>query len=223
MTKDGRAAMQVLPDVARHDNEFLRRFALGGPERRSRMRPARRSPPGPSGDSDRGGLPAGRGLFRRRHRPAPGVGVAADRDVVLTMLPVLLSGLLTFATCAVFDLPLNFANIIALPLAVRRGRRLQHLFRDGLARGRDGDAEVEPDARRGLQRAHDRQRLRRALALDPSRHRQHGPAADDLAGLGASGHAPVPAGPARPFATEQALVLSGDPPFDGALRLLRVR
>jgi hypothetical protein len=38
------------------------------------------------------------------------------RDVVLTMLPVLLSGLLTFATCGVLDLPLNFANIIALPL-----------------------------------------------------------------------------------------------------------
>jgi uncharacterized protein len=37
-------------------------------------------------------------------------------DVVLTMLPVLLSGLLTFASTAVLDLPLNFANIIALPL-----------------------------------------------------------------------------------------------------------
>jgi hopanoid biosynthesis associated RND transporter like protein HpnN len=38
------------------------------------------------------------------------------RDVVLTMIPVLLSGLLTLATCAALDLPLNFANIIALPL-----------------------------------------------------------------------------------------------------------
>ncbi len=38
------------------------------------------------------------------------------RDVVLTMLPVVLSGLLTFATCAALDLPLNFTNIIALPL-----------------------------------------------------------------------------------------------------------
>ena len=38
------------------------------------------------------------------------------RDVMLTMLPVLLSGLLTFALCGVLDLPLNFANIIALPL-----------------------------------------------------------------------------------------------------------
>ncbi|UFN51482.1 MMPL family transporter [Roseomonas sp. OT10] len=38
------------------------------------------------------------------------------RDVVLTMLPVLLSGVLTLASCALLDWPLNFANIIALPL-----------------------------------------------------------------------------------------------------------
>src|SRR6185503_19463522 len=38
------------------------------------------------------------------------------RDVILTLIPVMLSGLLTFATCAALDLPLNFANIIALPL-----------------------------------------------------------------------------------------------------------
>ncbi len=37
-------------------------------------------------------------------------------DVMLTMAPIVLSGLLTFATCGVLDLPLNFANIIALPL-----------------------------------------------------------------------------------------------------------
>ena len=35
---------------------------------------------------------------------------------MLTMAPVLLSGLLTFATCAILNLTLNFANIIALPL-----------------------------------------------------------------------------------------------------------
>ena len=44
------------------------------------------------------------------------VALRRVRDVVLTMLPVLLSGLLTFATCGVFHLPLNFTNIIALPL-----------------------------------------------------------------------------------------------------------
>ena len=42
-------------------------------------------------------------------------------DVTLAMLPVLLSGLLTLATCAALDLPLNFANIIALPLLFGMG------------------------------------------------------------------------------------------------------
>jgi uncharacterized protein len=43
------------------------------------------------------------------------------RDVVLTMLPVLLSAVLTLATCVVLDLPLNYANIIALPLLIGMG------------------------------------------------------------------------------------------------------
>jgi hopanoid biosynthesis associated RND transporter like protein HpnN len=43
------------------------------------------------------------------------------RDVLLTMLPVLLSAVLTLASCVIFDLPLNFANIIALPLLLGIG------------------------------------------------------------------------------------------------------
>jgi len=38
------------------------------------------------------------------------------RDVLLTLAPILLSGLLTMATCVITGLSLNFANIIALPL-----------------------------------------------------------------------------------------------------------
>jgi hopanoid biosynthesis associated RND transporter like protein HpnN len=38
------------------------------------------------------------------------------QDVVLTVLPLLLTGILTFASCVILDLPLNFANIIVLPL-----------------------------------------------------------------------------------------------------------
>jgi predicted RND superfamily exporter protein len=37
-------------------------------------------------------------------------------DVVTTLLPLLLSALLTLATCVLADLPLTFENIIALPL-----------------------------------------------------------------------------------------------------------
>ncbi len=38
------------------------------------------------------------------------------RDVILTMIPILLTGLLTLATCALVGQPLNYANIIAFPL-----------------------------------------------------------------------------------------------------------
>jgi hopanoid biosynthesis associated RND transporter like protein HpnN len=38
------------------------------------------------------------------------------RDVVYTVLPVMLTGLLTLGTCVIVGQPINFANIIALPL-----------------------------------------------------------------------------------------------------------
>jgi predicted RND superfamily exporter protein len=38
------------------------------------------------------------------------------RDVLLTLVPLLLAGLLTLGTCVVTGQPINFANIIALPL-----------------------------------------------------------------------------------------------------------
>ncbi|HKT54797.1 MAG TPA: hypothetical protein VJP88_10120, partial [Caulobacteraceae bacterium] len=38
------------------------------------------------------------------------------RDVAITMAPILLTGLLTLGTCVLINQPLNFANIIALPL-----------------------------------------------------------------------------------------------------------
>ena len=43
------------------------------------------------------------------------------RDVLLTLLPLLLTGLLTLATCVVIGLDLNFANVIALPLLLGVG------------------------------------------------------------------------------------------------------
>jgi hopanoid biosynthesis associated RND transporter like protein HpnN len=37
-------------------------------------------------------------------------------DVILTLIPILLAGLMTLASCVLIGQPLNFANIIALPL-----------------------------------------------------------------------------------------------------------
>ncbi len=43
------------------------------------------------------------------------------RDVLLTLVPLLLSGLLTLATCVATGMKLNFANVIALPLLLGIG------------------------------------------------------------------------------------------------------
>jgi uncharacterized protein len=42
-------------------------------------------------------------------------------DVAMTLLPLMLTGLLTLASCVVLGLPLNFANVIALPLLLGIG------------------------------------------------------------------------------------------------------
>jgi uncharacterized protein len=43
------------------------------------------------------------------------------RDVLLTLIPLLLAGVLTLEICVLIGLPLNFANIIALPLLLGVG------------------------------------------------------------------------------------------------------
>src|SRR6185295_932592 len=42
-------------------------------------------------------------------------------DVLLTLIPLLLAGVVTLEICVLIDLPLNFANIIALPLLLGVG------------------------------------------------------------------------------------------------------
>jgi len=115
MTRDGRARLQVLPSSGRTDNEFLRRFSAAV----LKVAPSASGAPintSASGDT------VVEAFLQAGVYSAVAVMVLLALvlrravDVTLTMAPVLLSGLLTFATCAIFDLPLNFANIIALPL-----------------------------------------------------------------------------------------------------------
>ncbi|HEV7543330.1 MAG TPA: MMPL family transporter, partial [Reyranella sp.] len=113
--KDGRARMQVLPQGGQDDNASLRRF---GRAVQAVAPDATGSPISTSASGDsivEAFLQAGLySLLAIMLLLA--VVLRRTRYVVLTMLPVMLSGLLTFATCAALDLPLNFANIIALPL-----------------------------------------------------------------------------------------------------------
>jgi uncharacterized protein len=120
MARDGRVRLQVLPLAGRTDNEFLRRFAAAVQE----VAPnATGAPIDTSASADtiveafaQAGAYSGVVII---------VLLAAvlrrARDVVLTLLPTLLSGLLTFATCGLLGLPLNFTNIIALPLLFGMG------------------------------------------------------------------------------------------------------
>ncbi len=51
------------------------------------------------------------------------------------MAPLALAGLLTFATCALIDLPLDLANIIALPLLFAQGVAFDICYVAAWARG----------------------------------------------------------------------------------------
>jgi hopanoid biosynthesis associated RND transporter like protein HpnN len=61
------------------------------------------------------------------------------RDTVLTLIPLLLTGLLTLATCSIIGLQLNFANVIALPLLLGVGVAFDIYF---IAAWRDGTREL---------------------------------------------------------------------------------
>jgi hypothetical protein len=115
ITKDGRARLQVLPSSGRTDNEFLRRFSAAV------LNIAPNASGAPINTSASGDTVVEAFLQAGVYSAVAVIVLLAlvlrrVVDVMLTMAPVLLSGLLTFATCAILDLPLNFANIIALPL-----------------------------------------------------------------------------------------------------------
>jgi hopanoid biosynthesis associated RND transporter like protein HpnN len=115
IARDGRARIQVFPQPGREDDEALWHFARAvqadAPDATGVPISIRAA-----GDSVVAAFLQA-GLYSAfAITLILAVALRRVRDVVLTMVPVLLSGLLTFATCAVLDLPLNFANIIALPL-----------------------------------------------------------------------------------------------------------
>jgi predicted exporter len=115
IARDGRARIQVFPQPGHEDDEALWRFAQAvqaeAPDATGVPISIRAA-----GDSVVAAFLQA-GLYSALAITIIlALALRRTRDVVLTMVPVVLSGLLTFATCAALDLPLNFANIIALPL-----------------------------------------------------------------------------------------------------------
>jgi hopanoid biosynthesis associated RND transporter like protein HpnN len=115
MTADGRARVQNFPKGDPNDSANLERFA-------DSVRTVAPNAVGPP----IGTLESGRTIVRAFIQAGAlsllamivllAIALRDVRDVALTLLPLLLIGILTFATCVVFRMKLNFANIIVLPL-----------------------------------------------------------------------------------------------------------
>jgi len=146
LTSDGRARVEVLPQGDSNDNAVLRQFVAAG----TRIAP----------DA------TGTAVYLQAYGQAVVdafieagalsfvvicalllVALRRVRDVAITMAPIVLTGLLTLGTCVLISQPLNFANIIALPLLFGIGVAFHiyfvmswrsggsHLLTSSLARG----------------------------------------------------------------------------------------
>jgi hopanoid biosynthesis associated RND transporter like protein HpnN len=120
VTPDGRARVEVSPKGDPNDNETLRSFA------RAVLAVAPNAVAGPISI-----LESGRAVLRAFIEAGIWallsitvlLWIALRRigDVLLTLIPLLLAGILTLEICVLIGLPLNFANIIALPLLLGVG------------------------------------------------------------------------------------------------------
>jgi hopanoid biosynthesis associated RND transporter like protein HpnN len=120
MTADGRARLEVSPKGDPNDNEILRSFA------RAVLAVEPNAVAGPISI-----LESGRTILTAFIEAgiwallsiAILLWIALRRigDVLLTLIPLLLAGVLTLEICVLIGLPLNFANIIALPLLLGVG------------------------------------------------------------------------------------------------------
>jgi len=112
---DGRARIEVYPGGDANDNAMLRRFVSAVRQ----LAPEATGAPVSIQES-------GRTIVRAFVEAGVlafvaiivllAVALRRPTDVLLTMAPIVLSGLATLGVCAALDLPLNFENIIALPL-----------------------------------------------------------------------------------------------------------
>jgi hopanoid biosynthesis associated RND transporter like protein HpnN len=120
MTKDGRARLEIVPKGDPNDNEVLREFAKAV----LAVEPSATGAPVSLQESGRtvvnAFIQAG---FWALLSITILLWIALRRfgDVLLTLVPLLLAGVLTLELCVLIGLPLNFANIIALPLLLGVG------------------------------------------------------------------------------------------------------
>jgi hopanoid biosynthesis associated RND transporter like protein HpnN len=120
IAQDGRALIDVSPKGDANDNEILRKFATAV----LAVEPTATGSPVSLQESGRTVVRAfiEAGLWALVSITIL-LWIVLRRfgDVLLTLVPLLLAGAVTLEICVLIDLPLNFANIIALPLLLGVG------------------------------------------------------------------------------------------------------
>jgi hypothetical protein len=145
-TPDGRARVSVLPKGDSNDDAVLRQFILAG----VKIAPDATGPAIYVQAYARAVVDAFIEAGVLSFLAICGlllIALRRVRDVAITMAPIVLTGLLTMGTCVLIGQPLNFANIIALPLLFGIGVAFHiyfvmswrsggsHLLTSSLARG----------------------------------------------------------------------------------------
>ena len=130
----------------------------------------------------------------RRSASCCGSRLRRITDVLLTLVPLLLAGVVTLEICVLIGLPLNFANIVALPLLLGVGVAFKIYYVTAWRVGPNQPAAIEPDARGLLQRDDHGDGVRQPVAVEPSRHVEHGQAAGAVAADDACAAVAVSAG-----------------------------
>jgi hopanoid biosynthesis associated RND transporter like protein HpnN len=120
LSPDGRARVQLLPKGDLNDTNVLRKFATS-------VLAAEPSATGPAISDFESGKTVTHAFIEATLLALASITVllfvALRRvtDVLLTLVPLLLAGAVTLEVCVLAGLPLNFANIIALPLLLGVG------------------------------------------------------------------------------------------------------
>ena len=217
---DGRARVQVLSTPQARSSAGLQEFVAAGDAHRARCR---RFGGDHRGDQRR---PSSARSAPPRSSPwwrSPIILLLALRrvlDVGLVLAPLMLSALLTLLVAVLLPLPLNFANIIALPLLLGVGVSFNIYFVMNWRAGRRailGSATARAIVFSALTTGTAFGSL--ALSEHPG-HRQHGQAAADQPGLHAAGEPGVHPGAAVERArANRALTSRADA---GVMRLVLV-
>ena len=120
MTPDGRARVAIAPKADPNDNEAMRTFA------RAVLAAEPRAIDGAISVSEAGDTVV-HSFIQAGLWALLSIGILLwivlrrFGDVLLTLIPLLLAGVVTMEICVLIGLPLNFANIIALPLLLGVG------------------------------------------------------------------------------------------------------